>query len=95
MTSIWDAPQHPGQATATSSTAPTSGAPAVPTTGGRERIMGTQAGPLFTPAGRGVVGGVPYGQTEQTRAETLNKQHPFAPGFVAKARAATRQALGR
>jgi hypothetical protein len=95
MSTIWDQPQHAGQATDTTSTAPVSGAPDVPTTGTRERQMGTQAGPLLSGAGRGIVGGVPYGETEQERAEALNAQYPFDPGFVKRARAATRQAIGR
>jgi hypothetical protein len=97
MTSIWDAPQASEQTTQTSSDKGSRNpvAPNVATLGGRERIYGTQTGPLLSSAGRGIVGGVPYGESDQQRVEALNAQYPFNPGFVARARAASRQALGR
>lgn len=93
--SIWDAPKTPHSETdrthKTSSALPSAG-----TVGARERIFGKQAGtPLLTRAGRGVIGGVPYGESANRRAEALNAQYPFQPGVVARLRAATQASLGR
>lgn len=93
MSSIWDTPQAPEQTTST--TSDTKPSPDVATNGARERIYGTQAGPLLSPSGRGIVNGVPYGESEQGRLETLNKMYPFRPQWASRLAAATRKAIGR
>lgn len=58
-------------------------------------LYGTEAGPLLTPAGRGVVNGVPYGEQLQDEARILKHQYRFQPGVAKRFRALTKRALGR
>lgn len=58
-------------------------------------LFGTQAGPLLTSEGRGVVGGIPYGEQLQSEADALQRQYLFQPGVAARFRALTRKALRR
>jgi hypothetical protein len=58
-------------------------------------FLGTEAGPLVTPAGRGMVGGVPYGTNLQVELASLRTQYLLRPAAYGALRAATRQALGR
>jgi hypothetical protein len=45
--------------------------------------------------GRGIEGGIPYGEQLQKERDEVQKMHGFRPGVAAKVRAATRRALGR
>lgn len=83
-TTIWDVP-NPDE-TETSQTSPTTGG-SVP--------IADQPGPVLNQQGYGVVGGVPYGETERDRHQSLRDMYPFQPGWVARLRGATRSALGR
>ena len=94
MGSIWDAPVPP-EADASAPPDPAADTPSVPTVDPRERIFGTQAGPLFTDAGRGVKNGVPYGETEQARLAEMNRAYLLRPSWAQRLVAATRAALGR
>lgn len=93
--SIWDRPKTSHSETAEAHTVRPTEGPNVATTGTRERLYGQQAGPLLSSSGRGIVNGVPYGESENDRVEALNAQYPFQPGVVARLRGATRKALGR
>lgn len=57
------------------------------------QLMGT--GELLTSEGRGVRGGVPYGEQLETEAREVNAMHRFRPGAASALRAATKRALGR
>lgn len=72
------------------------GGKATPTTEFVDSHMkGTEAGPLLTPEGRGVVNGIPYGEQLQNEARILQHQYRFWPGAARRLRAATRAALRR
>lgn len=51
--------------------------------------------PLLTGEGRGVKGGVPYGQQLLAEDKEMARNYKFRPAAAARLRAATRRALGR
>lgn len=94
MSSIWDVPVVAG-ADASAPSTPVIAAAGVATVDPSARIMGTQAGPLFTAQGRGVKAGVPYGLNEQARLQEMNRMYLLRPDWKARLVEASRAALGR
>ena len=50
---------------------------------------------LWAEGGYGLDGGVPRGETEQTRVNDHNRLYKFRPGAAARLRSATARAIGR
>lgn len=67
--------------------------PSAPTTDTDKTVKGFST--LTRREGRGVVGGRPYGEQLEDERRDMATVYRFSPGFVARARAATRRALRR
>lgn len=91
--SIWDTPT-PDTALTPDAPAPVTPGP-VATSDPGAVLFGTQAGPLLSPAGRGVVNGAPYGEALLTERSMVEKMYRLRPQMGGRLLAATRKALGR
>lgn len=89
MSSIWDAPGSPRNEV------PSSGFRSVEMIDPRKRLYGTDAGPLITSEGRGVVNGIPMGEVAQERERALDTQYRYRPDWRRRLAAATDAALSR
>lgn len=82
--SIWDAP-NPQSTNTQPGESPL----------GRDVPIGSVREPLLTGSGRGVKGGVPYGEQLKSEQDDLDAMYRLRPSFGRVLRAATRAALGR